>query len=111
MDYAGQTAIRSKQIYALKGRIMTPEGIKSGAIAIENGKIKDFRAEGFSNMHTIDMGNAYIVPGFIDLHTHGVHEYLIDNGLRDLQQICRIIPQYGTTSFLPTVAPKREGED
>ena len=111
MHYAKQTAIRSKQAFALRGRIMTPQGIKSGTVAIEHGIIKDLRAEGFSNMHTIDMGNAFIVPGFVDLHTHGVHQYLIDNGLNDLQQICRIVPQYGTTSFLPTVAPKREGED
>jgi N-acetylglucosamine-6-phosphate deacetylase len=111
MDYAEKIAIRNKQAFALKGRIMTPEGIQSGAIAIEQGTIKDIRAEGFSNMHTIDLGHAFIVPGFVDLHMHGIHQYLIDNGLNDLQQICRIVPQYGITSFLPTVAPRKEGED
>jgi N-acetylglucosamine-6-phosphate deacetylase len=111
MEYAEQIAIRNKQAFALKGRIMTPEGITSGAIVIENGTIKAFHAEGFSGMHTIDMGDAFIVPGFVDLHMHGIHQYLIDNGMSDLQEICRIIPQYGITSFLPTVAPRKEGED
>lgn len=111
MEYAAQTAIQNKQAFALKGRIMTPDGISRGAIAIEHGKIKAFNEKGFSGMHTIDMGDAFVVPGFVDLHMHGIHQFLIDNGINDLQEICRIIPQYGITSFLPTVAPRKEGED
>jgi N-acetylglucosamine-6-phosphate deacetylase len=109
MEYA--STIATRKAVALRGRVMTPEGITDGVIAIENGRIKAFDKEGFSGMQTIDMGNAFIVPGFVDMHMHGIHQYLIDNGMNDLQQICRIIPQYGITSFLPTVAPRRESEE
>jgi N-acetylglucosamine-6-phosphate deacetylase len=80
-------------------------------VVIENGRITQVLAEQPVDDHTIDLGNAFIVPGFVDLHMHGIHQYLIDNGLQDLEMICRILPQYGITSFLPTVAPRAEGAD
>ncbi|GAH07680.1 unnamed protein product, partial [marine sediment metagenome] len=44
--------------------------------------------------------------GLIDLHTHGLHSYRIDNDPDDLDNICRLLPQYGVTGFLPTVCPR-----
>jgi N-acetylglucosamine-6-phosphate deacetylase len=112
MELNAQTIKTSnKKTFALKGRIMTPDGIQNGTVVVENGTIARIDNKDISGIHTIDCGNAYIVPGFVDLHMHGIHQYLIDNGLHDLEQICRILPQYGITSFLPTVAPRREGED
>ncbi|MDR3262193.1 MAG: hypothetical protein LBT78_10235 [Tannerella sp.] len=32
---------------------------------------------------------------------HGLHHYLIDNDINDLLHICRILPEYGVTGFLP----------
>jgi N-acetylglucosamine-6-phosphate deacetylase len=101
----------STKAHTLKGMIMTPEGIRPGVVAVENGIITHIHEAGFGDDDTIDFGNAFIVPGFVDLHMHGIHQYLIDNGLQDLEMICRILPQYGITSFLPTVAPRKEGDD
>ncbi|HBK41062.1 MAG TPA: hypothetical protein DDZ57_05765, partial [Porphyromonadaceae bacterium] len=36
---------------------------------------------------------------------------LVDNGAEDLKEICKILPQYGVTGFLPTLAPRPKGED
>ena len=89
---------------------MTPSGIQQGVITINDGTISrvDIGAEDGRANNNIEK---VIVPGFIDLHMHGIHRYLIDNGINDLSEICRIIPQYGITSFLPTIAPRKEGED
>jgi len=97
----------------LRGRVMTPDGINYGVIHIRNGVIIgiDTSPSGSDASKTINMGRAVIVPGFIDLHMHGIHRFLIDNGINDLKEICRTIPRYGITSFLPTVAPRKEGED
>ncbi|RIJ46645.1 hypothetical protein D1614_18440 [Maribellus luteus] len=98
------------QMFTIKGRIITPGGILEGAIRIENGKIQavgDVACEG----EVLDVSDFYIVPGFIDLHMHGIQYALVDNGPDDLQEICRNLPQYGVTGFLPTVAPRRKGED
>ena len=59
----------------------------------------------------IDAMGKYLVPGLIDLHIHGLHEYLIDNGPDDLANICKVLPRYGVTSFLPGVCPLPKGQD
>ena len=101
--------IQEKKV-TIKGRIITAEGIQKGSIRIEGGKIVscgDIETEG----KVLDMGDAYIAPGFIDVHTHGIHYSLVDNGAQHLKDICRNMPKYGVTGFLPTVAPRPKGED
>ncbi|MBE9510159.1 MAG: N-acetylglucosamine-6-phosphate deacetylase [Bacteroidetes bacterium] len=96
---------------SLTGRIITPTGILDGAICIEDGIITKVGPELPTGVKKTDLGNAFIVPGFIDLHMHGLHRFLIDNGPENLAEICRILPRYGVTGFLPTVAPLPKGED
>jgi N-acetylglucosamine-6-phosphate deacetylase len=47
----------------------------------------------------------YLVPGYIDLHIHGLAGRLADQGEEDLMAICRELPRYGVTGFLPTLTP------
>jgi N-acetylglucosamine-6-phosphate deacetylase len=95
---------------SFKGRIVTDSGIEDGYLTMKNGYIVDMGALRPENC-IVDTGNAYILPGFIDLHIHGIHTSLVDNGAEALADICRILPQYGVTGFLPTVAPRPKGED
>jgi N-acetylglucosamine-6-phosphate deacetylase len=67
---------------------------------------KDFEAE-----QVIDADGKYLCPGLIDLHIHGHESYLIDNGPSDLANICKLLPKYGVTGFLPTVCPLPKGRD
>jgi N-acetylglucosamine-6-phosphate deacetylase len=59
----------------------------------------------------VDLGGDVLAPGFIDLHIHGTGFHLVDDGAEALAGLCRVLPQYGVTGFLPTVAPRRPGED
>ena len=59
----------------------------------------------------IDGGGLLLAPGFIDLHIHGSHDLLVDAGREVLERLCRLLPRYGVTGFLPTVSPRVEGED
>ncbi len=59
----------------------------------------------------IDGEGGILAPGFIDLHIHGLHEYLIDRSPENLSAVARLLPQYGVTGFLPTVCPRPKGED
>ena len=58
----------------------------------------------------IDASGKYLAPGLIDLHIHGLHTYMIDNGPDDLENICKLLPQYGVTGFLPSVCPRPKPE-
>jgi N-acetylglucosamine-6-phosphate deacetylase len=95
---------------SLKGRIVTASGIEEGFITIENERIIE-TGKSVPGCPVRDLGNHFIVPGFIDLHMHGIHRFLIDNGPEELAEICRILPKYGVTGFLPTVAPRPRGAD
>ncbi|KAF3451493.1 hypothetical protein FNV43_RR07588 [Rhamnella rubrinervis] len=56
-------------------RIVTPQGIISGAGMFSDGKIasvvkEDEKRESFKLGHVIDYGEAVVMPGLIDVHTH-----------------------------------------
>ena len=59
----------------------------------------------------IDAKGMYLAPGFIDLHVHGSLNIRIDAGMNGLTELCRLMPRYGLTGFLPTLCPKPKGED
>lgn len=59
----------------------------------------------------IDMNGAYIAPGFMDTHLHGIGGYGTDDLAPDsILKMSEILPQYGVTSFIPTLysAPKEQ---
>lgn len=50
-----------------------------------------------------DYGNKRIVPGFIDVHTHGAYDYDTNDGEPEgLRNWMRRIPEEGVTAILPT---------
>lgn len=59
----------------------------------------------------IDASGMYLAPGYIDLHTHGTKEMLIDKGRDHLEGMCKVLPQYGVTGFLPSVCPAPSESD
>ncbi len=99
-----------KDTISIKANIVTGTEIQKGYLKVTNGKIS-YVGGIAPKGEVLDAGDSYIVSGFIDLHTHGIHNSLIDNGPDDLKEMCRVLPQYGVTGFLPTVAPKTKGED
>lgn len=65
-------------------------------------KICRVYAYGEKNADT-DCGNARLVPGFIDVHTHGAYGYDTNDGTPDgLRNWMRHIPEEGVTAILPT---------
>lgn len=95
---------------SIRGKIVLDDRILEGYLVVENGKITEITPERPQG-EIIDPGDALIMPGFVDLHMHGIHRMLVDYGAEDLKEICKILPQYGVTGFLPTLAPRPKGED
>ena len=95
---------------ALKGRIVTEKAVVDGYLVLDGGRIAAVTKEK-PGCEIEDCGDSYIVPGFIDMHIHGLHTYLVDDGPQALAGICHNLPRYGVTSFLPTVSPSPMGQD
>ncbi|MFL5624695.1 MAG: N-acetylglucosamine-6-phosphate deacetylase [Ktedonobacteraceae bacterium] len=58
-----------------------------------------------------DLGSWRVAPGYIDIHTHGLHGHDITTGSQeDLATITRELPQTGVTSFFPTIATSGKTE-
>jgi N-acetylglucosamine-6-phosphate deacetylase len=51
-------------------RLVTPEGVHDGWLTIENGKITHI-GNGRAPGSGVSLGGRTVVPGFVDIHTHG----------------------------------------
>lgn len=71
-------------------------------IAVENGKIE--RIYGYGEMDAdVDYENLRLVPGFIDVHTHGAYGFDTNDGEPEgLRDWMKRIPEEGVTAILPT---------
>jgi len=89
--------------------------VEGQAVVIEQGRIASVAPAGSvqpaDGDEAIDAAGGFLAPGFIDLHIHGTHEFLVDNGPDDLAALCALLPRYGVTGFLPTVSPLPKGQD
>lgn len=56
-----------------------------------------------SDATIVQTSDCYVVPGFVDVHVHGVEGFdTLDEG-DGLAQIAHRLPRYGVTAFCPTV--------
>jgi len=104
------------QLLIRNASVVTLDGVEGGlSVLCDRGRIvrvvADADLAGRSAEQVVDAGGGYLCPGLIDLHIHGVHEFLVDNGPDDLARMCQILPRYAVTAFLPTVCPRPKGQD
>ena len=88
----------------LPDRILTP-----GTLAIDGGRIVDIRAGGIAGRVAAGHQESpfafhghYIVPGFIDVHMHGIDGIDSLGGPTAVRSIAARLPRYGVTAFCPT---------
>ena len=84
----------------LPDRILHP-----GTVVIEDGRIASVepgsRPSG-SDPGLIDCTRHYIVPGFIDVHVHGLEGADALDGAGGVAALAARLPRYGVTAFCPT---------
>src|SRR5687768_12944211 len=88
------------------GDIVLPDRILPGAsLIIEGARI--VAVEPAARVDTlsatiVDAADCFVVPGFIDVHVHGVAGHDTLNEGDPVAAIAAFLPQYGVTSFCPT---------
>lgn len=84
----------------LPDRVLSP-----GTLIIEDGRIAEIRSDAPSGGAAFAFHGHYIVPGFIDVHVHGVDGVDALDVRPDGDAIAAIaasLPRYGVTAFCPT---------
>jgi N-acetylglucosamine-6-phosphate deacetylase len=92
----------------LPDRILSP-----GTVVVDDGRIVDIKSSGTTaggGASTFAFHGHYIVPGFIDVHVHGVEGVDSLGGETPIASMARRLPKFGVTAFCPTTvacAPAR----
>jgi N-acetylglucosamine-6-phosphate deacetylase len=88
------------------GNVLVDGQLKFADIYIREGIIAELK-ENIAIEEEIpiyDAKGALVLPGFIDIHTHGGCGVDLNNaGVEDIQRLCKFFASCGTTSFLPTL--------
>jgi N-acetylglucosamine-6-phosphate deacetylase len=88
------------------GDLVLPDGIRARASLLIAGDrivaIEPKTRVDPTNATIVATDDCYVVPGFIDMHVHGVEGYdTLDPG-NPVAQIAARLPRYGVTAFCPT---------
>lgn len=88
------------------GDLVLPDRIVTGASLVIDGAriaaIETASRPDVAGATIVDARDAYVVPGFIDVHVHGVEGFdTLDEG-HPVDEIAARLPRYGVTAFCPT---------
>ena len=78
--------------------------ITSGYVYFEDGKIISVGVDNLPFDEEIDVGDAYVSAGFIDIHTHGGGGYPFEGEVDDIVGGVNFHLGHGTTSICPTIS-------
>ena len=87
------------------GDVVLPDRIqKGGSVILSDGKIAAIEAGPVepAGATIIDASDSLIVPGFIDVHVHGMDGHDTLDGGNVVAHIARALPRFGVTAFCPT---------
>ena len=85
----------------VEGKVLLPGGqMTTGDVLIENGRIVDI-GTGLTAKSIVSAAGNYVLPGLIDIHTHGLGFESAMEG--SLDKIARLEASFGVTSVYPTL--------
>ncbi|HXX72900.1 MAG TPA: N-acetylglucosamine-6-phosphate deacetylase, partial [Candidatus Acidoferrales bacterium] len=89
----------------VNGTLVTESSLIANAtVRIKNGRIEKISESQAELSRTVDVRGAYICPGFIDLHVHGMGGYDSTEATHTaLYGLCEALPRYGVTTVVPTL--------
>jgi len=108
-----QRPVSSGSSYYIKNvRIVDPgSSITTGAVLIRDGRIAEIGTIApavINSCEHVDGQGRLLTPGLIDVHTHGILQYLYTTSREDFLLACGQLGQFGTTTILPTIVPQVE---
>jgi N-acetylglucosamine-6-phosphate deacetylase len=104
---ANETRGQTRRCFLAGASLVLPDRVVSGqTLVIEGHRIVDFISgprETGPNELRVNLEGHFVVPGFIDVHVHGVlGTDTLDAGGAAVQTIAEQLPRFGVTAFCPT---------
>jgi N-acetylglucosamine-6-phosphate deacetylase len=90
------------------GRLLTPTDIvEHPLVLVEQGRIVEMSTRSSRQVpagaSTLDLGDRWMAPGYVDLHIHGSAGYdVMDDTSEALPAIEQLLARHGVTSYFPT---------
>lgn len=87
------------------GRVLTPGGVVRADLAIKDGRVSAIGAIGdpMEGPDVIDARGLLVVPGLVDIQINGGFGLDFTNNPATMWEVGARLPEYGVTTFLPTV--------
>lgn len=84
--------------------VLPDQIVTGGSLAIRDGVIQEVlpMPARRADWHVIDLTGHTIVPGFIDVHVHGLEGIDVLDGPDAVATVAARLPRYGVTAFCPT---------
>ena len=79
--------------------------VSGGSLVIDHGRIAAIEArviDSRGDLTIVDLSNHIIVPGFVDVHIHGIEGVDVLDGAGAVGEVAARLPKYGVTAFCPT---------
>ena len=90
-----------RELRFVNARVFTPEGFIRGGFAVEDGRFAEVFAG--DRPGDVDLGGAAVIPGLVDIHTHGAAGADFSDGdAAGLRRMAAHLASRGVTSFAPT---------
>jgi N-acetylglucosamine-6-phosphate deacetylase len=94
------------------GRVVTPEGVMPDAwVQVGDGRIAQVGSgRPDTDAPVVDLGGAWLLPGYVDLHMHGGGGHSVADSPRAMEQAVAFHRSHGTTATLVSLMTAPEGE-
>jgi len=96
----------SVRVFLSGAHLVLPDRLETGrTLVVEDGRITDIVAgprevgEGETRVHLPD---CFILPGFVDVHVHGIAGLDVLDGPSGVAGVAARLPRHGVTAFCPT---------
>lgn len=84
------------------------KGILTGDVLVQDGRIVAIGTvdqEKARGAKVEEGGGRLLTPGLIDVHTHGITQFLFEGGPEGLRNAAQALGQFGVTTVTPTLVP------
>ncbi len=96
-------------LFIKNGTVFTDGSFKKVNITIRDGKILSLMDNNLSQLPELDASWKRVIPGFIDIHTHGANGVDINHAkTRDIAKISAFFASQGTTGWMASIVTDTE---